>query len=80
MEKANHPIETGVLVNHKLTSPVEKLCVAMKVDRSGSGMARGCLKVLDCHTPLPYVCHRRCNNYDFIMDAAHATNKLLQLR
>lgn len=57
-----------------------KLCVAMKVDKVGDiSIARGCLKALDCDTPLPYLCHRRCSNYGYMENAANAINNVLQL-
>ena len=58
-----------------------KLCVAMKVDRvrGGSSIARGCLKVFDCNTPLPYLCHRRCSNYAIMENAVDSIGKILDL-
>lgn len=57
-----------------------KLCVAMEVDRvRGTSIARGCLKVLDCAKPLPYLCHRRCSNYAYMDIAVDAINNVLQL-
>ena len=50
-----------------------KLCVAMKVNRvDSSNIARGCLKVFDCNATFPFLCHRRCSNYDFMENAANA--------
>ena len=57
-----------------------KLCVAMKVDRvNDKSIGRGCLKVFDCNTALPYLCHRRCSNYAFMESAAGAIDNILQL-
>ena len=57
-----------------------KLCVAMKVDRvsGGSSIARGCLEVFDCSTPLPFLCHRRCSNYAFMENAANIVGDLIE--
>ena len=62
----------------QLDASNDKLCVAMKVDRVRESIARGCLKVFDCKTELPYLCHRRCSNYEFMQSAAETVNNILQ--
>ena len=57
-----------------------KICVAMKVNRvSDKSIGRGCLKVFDCKTALPYICHRRCKNYAFMESAVEAIDNILQV-
>lgn len=56
-----------------------KLCVAMEVDRISSSIGRGCLKLIDCNKKLPYLCHRRCNNFVFMDNAVDAIDRLIQL-
>ena len=64
----------------KLDVTGDKLCVAMKVDRvRKSSIARGCFQLFNCKTELPYICHRRCNNYEFMESAVDTLNNLLQL-
>ena len=55
-----------------------KLCVAVKVNRvNPKSIARGCLKVFDCKTELPYVCHRRCNGFEFMANAVGFIDDIL---
>ena len=57
-----------------------KRCVAMKVNRSDDkNIGRGCLKVFDCSANLPYLCHRRCSNYEAMSNLVNIVGEILQL-